>query len=91
VGISVGITAPDAPTGVLWVMVLAMFFGRLEFLTIIVGLVRLIEDVPAMLRPSLKQRLSALRHRRASIELDRHGDSPSEDSTSLEDAQREIG
>jgi trk system potassium uptake protein TrkH len=49
VGISVGITAPDAPAGVLWVEIVAMFLGRLEFFTIVIGLIRLVNDVPAIL------------------------------------------
>jgi trk system potassium uptake protein TrkH len=54
VGISVGITAADAPTGVLWVETVAMFLGRLEFFTIVVGLARLFGDLPIILRSGLK-------------------------------------
>ncbi|MFN2241947.1 MAG: potassium transporter TrkG, partial [Anaerolineae bacterium] len=54
VGISVGITSPDAPAGVLWVEMLAMFLGRLEFFTIVIGLIKLCHDVPDMLAASLK-------------------------------------
>jgi trk system potassium uptake protein TrkH len=54
VGISVGITSPDAPTGILWVEMLAMFLGRLEFFTIVIGLIKLFHDVPDMLAVSLK-------------------------------------
>ena len=49
VGISVGVTSAGAPAGVLWVETVAMFLGRLEFFTIVIGLVRLLNDVPAML------------------------------------------
>jgi trk system potassium uptake protein TrkH len=45
VGISVGITSPDAPPGVLWVEMAAMFLGRLEFFTVVVGLFRLLDDL----------------------------------------------
>jgi trk system potassium uptake protein TrkH len=50
VGISVGITAPDAPAGVLWLMTAAMILGRLEFFPVVVGLLRLAGDLPALLR-----------------------------------------
>jgi trk system potassium uptake protein TrkH len=52
VGISVGITAADAPYGVLWIQTAAMFLGRLEFFTIVIGLVRIFNDVPIMLKSS---------------------------------------
>jgi trk system potassium uptake protein TrkH len=49
VGISLGVTAADAPAGILWVEIGAMVLGRLEFFTIIVGLVRVFRDVPVIL------------------------------------------
>lgn len=49
VGISVGITAPDAPAGVLGVEMAAMVLGRLEFFAIVIGLVKLFRDVPTLL------------------------------------------
>jgi trk system potassium uptake protein TrkH len=49
VGISVGVTAPDAPSGVLWAEIVAMILGRLEFFTVVVGLIRLASDLPAIL------------------------------------------
>jgi trk system potassium uptake protein TrkH len=48
VGLSIGITAADAPAGVLWVEILAMFLGRLEFFTVLIGIVRLVGDLPVM-------------------------------------------
>jgi trk system potassium uptake protein TrkH len=57
VGISVGITAAEAPPGVLWVEMVAMFLGRLEFFTVIVGLVRILGDVPTILSSSIQVRL----------------------------------
>jgi trk system potassium uptake protein TrkH len=48
VGVSVGITAPDAPLGVLWAEMLAMFLGRLEFFTIVIGVIKLLDDGPAL-------------------------------------------
>jgi trk system potassium uptake protein TrkH len=47
VDISVGITAPNAPAGVLWLMTAAMVLGRLEFFPIFVALLRLVGDLPA--------------------------------------------
>lgn len=50
VGLSVGVTAIDAPTTLLWTQVGGMILGRLEFFAFIVGLVKLLSDVPQMLR-----------------------------------------
>ena len=50
VGLSVSVTAPDAPSTLLWTEIVAMFLGRLEFLTVFVGLIRIVRD----LRPALK-------------------------------------
>jgi trk system potassium uptake protein TrkH len=56
VGISVGITSAGAPNGVLWVEMAAMFLGRLEFFTIVIGLIRIFNDVPTMLKsPGIRQ------------------------------------
>ena len=48
VGISVGITTPDAPAVVLWVEMAAMVLGRLEFFAIAIGLVKLFGDVSTL-------------------------------------------
>ncbi|MEM7590785.1 MAG: TrkH family potassium uptake protein [Cyanobacteria bacterium P01_A01_bin.83] len=45
VGLSVGITSPDAPIGVLWTEIVGMFLGRLEFFPAIVGLIKIYRDV----------------------------------------------
>ncbi|MGK7899760.1 MAG: TrkH family potassium uptake protein [Xenococcus sp. (in: cyanobacteria)] len=45
VGLSVGVTAPDAPIGLLWTEIMGMFLGRLEFFPIIVGFLRLYQDI----------------------------------------------
>ena len=45
VGLSVGITSPDAPVGLLWTEIIGMFLGRLEFFPIFVGLIRLHQDI----------------------------------------------
>ncbi|MEC4984858.1 MAG: potassium transporter TrkG [Oscillatoria sp. PMC 1068.18] len=44
VGLSVGVTAADAPAGLLWTQIIGMFLGRLEFFTVFVGMVRLLQD-----------------------------------------------
>ena len=56
VGISVGITSADAPAGVLWVEMLAMFLGRLEFFTIVIGVLKLFHDGADILSAGLKAR-----------------------------------
>lgn len=50
VGLSVGVTAPDAPAAVLGTQVAAMILGRLEFFVILVGLQRYITDGAHVLR-----------------------------------------
>jgi trk system potassium uptake protein TrkH len=65
VGISVGITTVGAPAGVLWVEMAAMFLGRLEFFTIVIGLLRLCRDLPVMLSSWVGSRLPAVGSRTA--------------------------
>lgn len=48
VGLSVGITNPDAPSGMLWTQVIGMFLGRLESFTVVVGVLKLARDVREM-------------------------------------------
>ena len=50
VGLSIGVTAPDAPVGLLWTQIIGMFLGRLEFFTVFVGVIRLLRDFPSVLR-----------------------------------------
>ena len=50
VGLSVGVTAPDAPLGVLWTQIAGMFLGRLEFFVVFVGMVKIARDLPSLLR-----------------------------------------
>ncbi len=51
VGLSLGVTAPNAPPLVLWTETLGMFLGRLEFFVVIVGLQKVVRDTIAILRP----------------------------------------
>lgn len=48
VGLSVGVTNPAAPSGVLWTEMFGMFFGRLEFFVIVIGCARLCSDLPRL-------------------------------------------
>lgn len=48
VGLSIGVTAADAPTGLLWTQIVGMFLGRLEFFTAFVGIIRLFQDIPSV-------------------------------------------
>jgi trk system potassium uptake protein TrkH len=59
VGISVGVTAPNAPAGVLWAEMGGMVLGRLEFFTVVVGITRLLRDVPTLASTGLRPRLAA--------------------------------
>ncbi|MDW8172517.1 MAG: potassium transporter TrkG [Anaerolineae bacterium] len=51
VGVSVGVTQPSTPPLVLWTMNVGMFLGRLEFFTIIVGVLKIISDAREMALP----------------------------------------
>ena len=44
VGLSMGITSADAPIGLLWTEIVGMFFGRLEFLPVFVGIYKFFRD-----------------------------------------------
>ena len=50
VGLSVGVTAADAPMGILWAEIVGMFLGRLEFLPVIIGMIQIYRDLLTMLR-----------------------------------------
>jgi trk system potassium uptake protein TrkH len=45
VGLSVGVTAAQAPPSQLWTQTAGMFLGRLEIFTVLVGALRIIDDV----------------------------------------------
>ena len=55
VGLSIGITAADAPVPVLWTQTIGMFLGRLEFFTVFIGVVCMLRDLRPMLRGQSKQ------------------------------------
>ncbi|MDY7013943.1 MAG: TrkH family potassium uptake protein [Cyanobacteriota bacterium] len=48
VGLSVGVTAADAPPGLLWAEIVGMFLGRLEFFTVVVGTVQFFRDLRSL-------------------------------------------
>ncbi len=50
VGLSVGITSPMAPLGVLWTETIGMFLGRLEFFIIFVSIAKIIKDSISFLK-----------------------------------------
>jgi len=50
VGLSVGITTPDAPSGVLWIEIFGMYLGRLEFYAIIFALMKLFKDIKDIIK-----------------------------------------
>lgn len=49
VGLSVGVTTANAPAGMLWAQIVGMALGRLEFFTLIVGLIKIVSDTPSIL------------------------------------------
>jgi len=48
VGLSVGVTGAQTPPAVLWVQIIGMFLGRLEFFVVIVSLLRIARDLPSL-------------------------------------------
>jgi trk system potassium uptake protein TrkH len=52
VGLSVGVTSPSAPSGVLWTQIVGMLLGRLEFFVIFVSAAKIVRDTGFMLRKS---------------------------------------
>jgi trk system potassium uptake protein TrkH len=53
VGLSIGVTAANAPDGQLWVQIIGMLLGRLEFFVIFWGFIKLGRDLPNLLHGSL--------------------------------------
>lgn len=52
VGLSVGVTSSSTPAGVLWVQILGMLLGRLEFFVVLVASIKLFEGLRHL--PSLR-------------------------------------
>ncbi|MBK9125471.1 MAG: TrkH family potassium uptake protein [Chloroflexi bacterium] len=48
VGLSVGVTRPDMPLGVMWTQTAGMFLGRLEFFAVLIGVFKLTGDLRQM-------------------------------------------
>lgn len=49
-GMTVGITSPDMPPGLLWIKSLAMLMGRLEFFALFIGVFKLLRDGRSLIR-----------------------------------------
>lgn len=49
VGLSVGVTSPQMPDAALWAQIMAMFLGRLEFVVVIISLIKICIDGRRML------------------------------------------
>jgi trk system potassium uptake protein TrkH len=45
VGLTVGVTGPGAPPGILWTEIAGMFLGRLEFFVVILGIGKIVLDL----------------------------------------------
>ncbi|MBU0995183.1 MAG: TrkH family potassium uptake protein [Proteobacteria bacterium] len=56
VGLSVGVTSPQMPDAVLWGEIIAMFLGRLEFIVVIVSLIKLTRDIRIFTAPSPRRK-----------------------------------
>ena len=52
VGLSVGVTSPGTPIGVLWVLITGMLVGRLEFFALVIGLIKLVKDGFTLYQPA---------------------------------------
>ncbi|MGF7059008.1 TrkH family potassium uptake protein [Brassicibacter mesophilus] len=50
VGLSVGVTSPDAPTAVLWTEIVGMMLGRLEFLVIFFAGMKMFRDIKMLVK-----------------------------------------
>ena len=45
VGLSIGVTSPQASPVILWTETFGMFLGRLEFFVIITGIIKIVRDI----------------------------------------------
>lgn len=45
VGLSIGITQPTAPSGLLWAEIVGMLLGRLEITVVLIGFLQVVQDV----------------------------------------------
>jgi trk system potassium uptake protein TrkH len=50
------VTAAGTPPAVLWAQIVGMLLGRLEFFTVILGVIKLVRDARVMLRTDRSQR-----------------------------------
>lgn len=61
VGLSVGVTAANAPAVVLWAETAGMLLGRLEFFVIIISAAKLLRDMPALLARSTELKATTIK------------------------------
>lgn len=54
-GLSVGVVTANSPDGVLWLVMVGMLLGRLEFFAVIIGVTKLFRDTKAIL-PTIRNR-----------------------------------
>lgn len=54
VGLSVGVTSAQMPDGALWAEIFAMFFGRLEFIVVIISLLKIGKDMGLIVKKGLR-------------------------------------
>ena len=54
VGLSVGVTSAQMPDGALWAEIFAMFLGRLEFIVVVVSLLKIRKDIGLMVKMGSK-------------------------------------
>ncbi|MGM0596684.1 MAG: TrkH family potassium uptake protein [Myxococcota bacterium] len=52
VGLSVGVTSADMPKGAMWTETFAMFLGRLEFIVVIISLIKIGKDCSILFKRS---------------------------------------
>jgi trk system potassium uptake protein TrkH len=50
VGLSIGVTSAHMPDGALWAEILAMFLGRLEFIIVVISLLKIGKDLGLMVK-----------------------------------------
>lgn len=54
VGLSVGVTSAQMPDGALWAEIFAMFLGRLEFIVVVISLLKIGKDIGLMVKRGSK-------------------------------------
>ncbi|AEX85093.1 cation transporter [Marinitoga sp. 1135] len=55
VGLSIGITTPDSPLGVIWIETIGMYLGRLEFFVIYFAIIKMIRDIKDIIEIKIQE------------------------------------